>query len=208
MLSALICLDEINSLHSQMIALWHAEELRNPYTGFCHIVCQQLQFNYLLWHEEDKVRSPTASLKVVAEAKRNIDRYNQQRNDWMEKIDDAITEYLVNQNVTPVAGAQQNSESIGSIVDRLAILALRIYHLEELIQSKDASVEQREQAERRLAIAAEQHHDLTAAIRLLVEEIGQGRKRHKTYRQLKLYNNPLFNPFLTRDTPSDNPTVR
>ena len=198
MLSALVDVPSINELHSRMIAAWHTEDVSNPYLGFPQVVCQQLSYNFLLWHEEDKVRSSSASTETIAEAKRSIDRLNQQRNDWMEQIDDAVSAYLGEEGALPMPGASQNSESIGSIIDRLSILALRVYHLDELLQSPSAVPEQHRQAARRLSVAREQHGDLSEALRVLVSDIGEGRKRHKTYRQLKLYNDPLFNPYLAK----------
>jgi hypothetical protein len=198
MLSALVDVPSINELHSRMIAAWHTEDVSNPYLGFPQVVCQQLSYNFLLWHEEDKVRSPAAATATIADAKRSIDRLNQQRNDWMEQIDDAVTAHLAEEAMAPMPGAPQNSESIGSIIDRLSILALRVYHLQELLQSSSATLEQHSQAAARLSVAREQHGDLSEALRALVSDIGEGRKRHKTYRQLKLYNNPLFNPYLAR----------
>jgi hypothetical protein len=89
-----------------------------------------------------------------------------------------------------------NSESVGSIVDRLSILSLRIYHLEETLNSPTPDSQRMAKATQRLTIARDQHRDLSEALRQLVSDIDAGRKRHKTYRQLKLYNDPLFNPYL------------
>lgn len=196
MLTALVDVASINELHARMIAAWHREEVSNPYLGFPQIVCEQLKFNFLLWHEEDKVRCPTAPALVVADAKRAIDRLNQQRNDWMERIDDWIGDRLATDDIHPQRDAMQNSETIGSIIDRLSILALRIHHLDEIASSLSAPANQVAQATQRLVIAREQHFDLSLALRTLVADIATGQRRHKTYRQLKLYNDPLFNRYL------------
>jgi hypothetical protein len=92
--------------------------------------------------------------------------------------------------------APQNTETLGSTIDRLAILALRIYHLAEQRDRVDASPEHREAVERKLAIALAQHADLSSAAQQLADDLFSGRKRHKTYRQLKMYNDPAMNPYL------------
>ncbi len=105
--------------------------IENQYEGFLGLVCQQHQFNYQLWHQEDIARSPTVSDSEIANVKRAIDRLNQLRNDWIERLDDALTRHLEEQSIVASPDAPQNSETPGSIIDRLSILALRIYHLEE-----------------------------------------------------------------------------
>ena len=79
---------EITRLQSEQIARWHQQPIDNHYTGFLGLVCQQLSFNYLLWHEEDIARSKDVPDSTIAQVKRAIDRYNQQRNDGIEKLDD------------------------------------------------------------------------------------------------------------------------
>jgi hypothetical protein len=128
--------------------------------------------------------------------KRAIDGYNQQRNDWIEKLDDWITERLTELNVTPAVNAPQNTETLGSTIDRLSILALRIYHLQEQRDRADATAEHRESVSRKLAIALLQLEDLSRAAQQLADDLFSGRKRHKTYRALKMYNDPTLNPFL------------
>lgn len=196
MSGAVVEVSAINSLHREMIELWHREEVSNPYTGFLRVVCQQLSFNFLLWHEEDKVRAANATLEEVAFAKRKIDQLNQSRNDWMERIDDSITQTLEGLGVVAGPTKPQNSESVGSVIDRLSIMALRIFHLSELVNAESATADQRSKASARLAVALEQHSDLTLALVQLAADIASGQKRHKTYHQLKLYNDPTFNPLL------------
>ncbi len=102
-----------------------------PTTACLATVCQQHQFNFLLWHEEDIARSPDVPDDRIAAVKRSIDRYNQQRNDWIEKIDEALIELLAAEGMLPRAGARLNTETPGSAIDRLSIMSLRIYHFEE-----------------------------------------------------------------------------
>jgi hypothetical protein len=194
----MISLEAVTLLHRDCIARWHQQAIDNSYDGFLRIACEQLSYNFRLWHEEDKARSPTASDTEIAQVKRAIDKLNQQRNDWIEKLDDWITEELVRREVTAPATAPQNTETLGSTIDRLAILALRIYHLAEQRDRPDATAEHREGVSRKLAIALAQHDDLSRAAQQLADDLFAGRKRHKTYRQLKMYNDPSLNPYLYR----------
>ena len=126
---------QVNRLHRETVARWHTMDPDNRYEDELGTVCQQHQFNFLLWHEEDVARSRDVSDARIAMVKRAIDGYNQQRNDWIEKLDDAITDEIELRRIAPVPGAPMNTETPGSVIDRLSILALRIYHLrEELAQ--------------------------------------------------------------------------
>lgn len=187
---------EVTRLHHEMIVRWHQQGIDNPYQGFLASVCIQLSFNYQLWHEEDIARSREVSDARIAEVKRAIDKYNQQRNDWIEKLDDYITSEVERLGIRPGVHATLNTETPGSSIDRLSILALRIYHLKEQRDRADATAEHRETVERKLAIALVQHDDLSASAQQLVDDIFAGRKRHKTYRQMKMYNDPAMNPYL------------
>jgi hypothetical protein len=192
----MISFEAIRRLHKECIEQWHSGDIDNPYEGFMAVVCEQLSYNYRLWHEEDKARSPTASDAEIATVKRAIDKLNQQRNDWIEKLDDWITEALTRQKVSPAGEAAQNTETLGSTIDRLSILALRIYHLAEQRDRSGTTAEQRESVARKQAIALAQQEDLTRAAQQLADDIFAGRKPHKTYRQLKMYNDPALNPYL------------
>jgi Protein of unknown function (DUF4254) len=197
----MISLEAVTNLHRDYIVRWHQQAIDNPHDGFLRVVCEQLSYNFRLWHEEDKARSPTASDAEIAQVKRAIDKLNQQRNDWIEKLDDWITEDLGRRNVAAAAAAPQNTETLGSTIDRLSILALRIYHLVEQLERSDASPEHREGVNRKLATARAQHDDLSRAAQQLADDLFAGRKRHKTYRQLKMYNDPSLNPYLYQAGP-------
>jgi hypothetical protein len=188
-------LKSITDLHRDCIARWHGQPIDNPHEGIEKVACEQLSYNFRLWHEEDKARSPTAGDAEIAQVKRAIDKLNQQRNDWIEKLDDWITEDLAARGVA-APGSPQNTETLGSTIDRLSILALRIYHLVEQRDRADASAEHRDSVARKLAIALAQHDDLSRAAQELADDLYAGRKRHKTYRQLKMYNDPSLNPYL------------
>jgi hypothetical protein len=192
----MVDVDAIVQLHRDVVARWHSEPVDNPYDGFLALVCQQCSFNYLLWHEEDIARSPDVGDAEIARVKRSIDRYNQQRNDAIEKLDDWLTARLEELKVVPRPDARLNSETAGSVIDRLAILALRIYHLDEQAHRAGATPDHVAGVQRKLAVAHAQHADLTQCLRELIEDIFAGRKQHKTYRQMKMYNDPTLNPYL------------
>src|SRR5688572_33400606 len=120
--SALI--QQITTLHREAVIRWHDGPLDNPHEDLLGVVCQQHQFNYLLWHEEDIARSPDVPDMRIAAVKRAIDRYNQQRNDWIEKIDESLVQALAAESVLPRRDARLNTETPGSAIDRLSIMAL------------------------------------------------------------------------------------
>ena len=189
---------QITTLHREAVARWHEQPLDNPYGGVLATVCQQHQFNYLLWHEEDVARSPDVPDARIAEVKRAIDRYNQQRNDWIEKIDEQLIEELAAAGVIPRAAARLNTETPGAAIDRLSILALRIYHLTEQAARTDADQGHRDKVTQRLARCGEQLGDLGHALGELIDDIQRGDKLLKIYRQFKMYNDPAMNPYLYR----------
>jgi len=192
----MIDVKKVTALQRDTVVRWHVSPIENPYDGIMAIVCQQHSFNFLLWHEEDIARSPDAGDKKIAQVKRNIDKLNQQRNDWIEKIDDWITGYLDQHGITAAEDATLNTETPGSAFDRLSILSLRIYHMEEQLDRTDASAEHIQSVEKKLAVCHLQLDDLSGALKQLLDGILSGRKRHRTYRQFKMYNDPALNPYL------------
>lgn len=187
---------DITRMHRETVERWHHEEVHVPYSGLMELVCRQHSWNFLLWHEEDIARSPDVGDARIAEAKRKIDRYNQLRNDGIEKVDDAITELVTRHRVLVSPDAPLNTETPGSSIDRLSILSLRIYHMAEQLQREDASSDHMSSVERKLAICLEQLDDLSQSAQQLIHDIFAGCRRHKTYRQLKMYNDPNLNPYL------------
>jgi hypothetical protein len=160
------------------------------------IVCQQHQFNFQLWHQEDIARSPDVSDSEIAQVKRTIDKLNQQRNDWIERIDDYLTQQLEEKGIVPDADASANTETPGSCIDRLSIMALRIYHLQEQLDRDDVDESHLSRVGQRLAICKLQQRDLAASLKDLLVGIQAGRKKHRVYRQFKMYNDPTLNPYL------------
>lgn len=191
---------QLVDLQIKLVDRWHRQAVDNPQQGadLLERVCQQHAFNFLLWHEEDIARSPEVGDAKIAEVKRNIDRLNQQRNDAIEQIDDWLTAQLQQRGIEPGSDAPQNSETPGSCVDRLSIMAIRMYHLSEQAQRKDASLEHRQKAQGRLLVCGMQQRDLQTALQRLVDGIAAGKLRHRTYRQFKMYNDPSMNPYLYR----------
>lgn len=194
----MIDVSAITRLHRDMVVLWHHQPIDNPHEGLLRIVCEQFSYNFRLWHAEDVARSPDAGDGRIAEVKRDIDRHNQCRNDAIERIDDWITEWLETHAIAPPLQTPLNTETPGSAIDRLSIMTLRIYHLEEQLQRLDVTDEHIRLVDQRLLICREQHRDLSRSLAELANDIAAGRKRHKTYRQLKMYNDPRLNPHLYR----------
>jgi len=192
----MINVDEIIKLQTTTVDDWHQQAMDNPYAGILKTVCQQHSFNYLLWHEEDIARSRDVTDEEIARVKRSIDSYNQQRNDWIEKVDDEITAMVESNQVTVADDAPMNTETPGCTIDRLSILALRIYHLREQLERTDVSQEHRQSVEHKIAVCLLQQNDLKTSLTQLLEDIFAGRKRHRTYRQFKMYNDPTLNPYL------------
>jgi len=192
----MIDLQVITSLHQDVIARWHRIPVDNVYEGFQRVVCQQCSYNFLLWHEEDIARSKDVSDEKIAQVKRAIDGYNQQRNDWIERVDDWLSADLQRRGIVASHDAPMNTETLGSTIDRLSILALRIYHLEEQLERTDAGEEHLQKVGLKVEIARAQHADLSLAGQQLANDLYAGRKRHRTYRQLKMYNDPTLNPYL------------
>jgi len=193
-----IKVSSILDLHRTTVEGWHQRDIDNPYSDdpWLATVCQQHQFNYLLWHQEDIARSPQVSDQEIAQVKRAIDRFNQQRNDWIEKIDDFLTEKLADWKIGFSTGTPINTETPGSVIDRLSILSLRIYHLEEQLVRDDVDQAHLTSVQEKIAICRLQKDELGEALQQLLDDIFAGKKRHRTYRQLKMYNDPTLNPYL------------
>jgi hypothetical protein len=188
--------DDILKMHADMVLRWHEQAVDNPFDGFLRLACQQHGFNFLLWHEEDIARSPDVGDGRIAAAKRSIDRYNQQRNDAIERLDDAITDLLCQEKISADPGARLNTESIGSVIDRLSVMSLRIYHMQEQTERSDATSDHIARVRGKLSLCIEQRGDLAQSLSELIDDVFAGRKRHKTYRQMKMYNDPTLNPYL------------
>jgi hypothetical protein len=176
---------------------WHLPEppRTTPADPFEGLLSQLHRANFDLWHEEDRARDPNASSDQIAITKRAIDILNQRRNDVVEQLDRALLEALAPLSL-PNADAALHSETPGLILDRLSILALKIFHTQEQIDRTDITEEHRSRNQGRLAMLTEQRNDLAGCLDALWSDVTGGRRRFKLYRQLKMYNDPTLNPVL------------
>jgi hypothetical protein len=186
----------VNKLHRETVVRWHEQEPDNGYEELLGAVCQQHQYNFLLWHEEDVARSPDVSDARIAMVKRAIDGYNQQRNDWIERIDEVLIDMLAEAGAAPQAAARLNTETPGSAIDRLSIMSLRIYHLNEQLARRDVDEAHFDRVRQRLARCRAQQADLSQSLVELLADLAAGRKELKVYRQMKMYNDATLNPYL------------
>jgi len=193
----------VNRLQQETVSRWHHSDPDNTYGGLLGIVCQQHQFNFLLWHEEDIARSPDVSDERIARVKRAIDGYNQNRNDWIERIDEALIKTFAVAAVEPAEEAQINTETPGSAVDRLSIMSLRVYHLNEQLQRTNVDQHHLDKVRERLARCSIQQQDLSQSLTELLEDLMAGHKLLKVYRQMKMYNDPTMNPYLYGEAPRE-----
>ena len=188
----------LDALLVHLVAHWHDFEVEHTEEGLQGRLCDLHRFNFLLWHEEDIARSPAVSDGRIAQVKRAIDRYNQARNDAIEKVDDWLIADLAARGIVAAADAPAATETPGAALDRLSILELRRYHMREQVNRRDASPEHREKAAGRLVILDQQRDHLVAAIDRLLGEIYAGRRPLRVFRQMKMYNDPTLNPQLYR----------
>lgn len=193
-------LSEIPALHDQLTLAWHREAFeiwqpsQDPWTA---LVSRQHLANFELWHTEDEARTPGATDSDLARVKRRIDATNQRRNDLAEEIDQFLLEKLAGLGM-PNDASPLHSESPGLMIDRLSILALKLFHTREEMERADAPQGHFKRNQERLAILRVQRDDLAACLVRLWEEVASGTRRFKVYRQLKMYNDPSLNPSVYR----------
>jgi hypothetical protein len=184
---------ETRVLHQAAVSVAKANAGPGELTYWLDAVRRQHRANYELWHIEDEARAPGASDADLAGVKRRVDLINQLRNDLAEQLDRVLLGWLEPKGL-PNPAAELNSESPGLIIDRLSILALKIYHTREEAERGSAPQGHAERNLERLAILEEQRQDLAACLDALWRETLAGTRRFKLYRQLKMYNDPALNP--------------
>lgn len=196
MLSAL-GLVTLEDTFDRYLTFWHSDPVQYDSLGIAvnPIALELAWRNCLLWHEEDKARRTDVDDSAIATVKRAIDKLNQQRNDLIEKLDEAILA-----EIRRVASASEteaiNSETPGSIVDRISIMSLKIYHMDEDSRRSDIDDEHRRRSLHRLTVLKLQRSDLYKALGELLADYMAGKKVMKLYKQFKMYNDPALNPEL------------
>ena len=193
--------EEATKMFQQAIRDYHLTDnvdtpVNNPYSR------DSIEFKLYLkcwidtvqWHLEDLIRDPHIDLSEALQLKRRIDHSNQDRTDLVEDIDSYFLQQF--SEVKVLDDARLNTESPAWAVDRLSILELKIWHMKEQVERKDASEEHLNRCKLKLSVLLEQRVDLSTAIDQLLEDYQAGRKVMKVYRQMKMYNDPSTNPVL------------
>ncbi len=192
---------EITRLHDESTLRWHLEQSlpnpRVPEADLLDLALAHHRANFDLWHEEDRVREPDASDADVARLKHSIDTLNQKRNDLVEALDRLLLTAAGEQS----PDAPLHSESPGLILDRLSVLALKLYHTDEETRRPTASEAHHLHNLARLDLIREQRLDLAACLDELWHQVRSGRRRFKLYRQFKMYNDPDLNPVIYTHKP-------
>ncbi len=189
------------TIFEQSVADYHLDDdvdapTRQPYApeSIEGVLYAKNRIDAVQWHLEDIIRDPEIDPVAALALKRRIDRSNQERTDMVEELDTYFrTQYA---GVVPAADATINTESPAWALDRLSILALKIYHMEAEVNRPDATPEHKARCAAKLAVLTEQRADLISAIDALLDDIAAGRKYMKVYRQMKMYNDADTNPVL------------
>ena len=197
-------ISEFNRIFDRVVADYHKTDNVN---AVCHNPFQPGTLDFLLygkcwidavqWHLEDIIRDPGIDPAEALSIKRWIDRSNQERTDMVEYIDSYFLDKF--KDVVPAADARINTETPAWAIDRLSILALKIYHMQVEASRADASEEHRKKCAGKLEVLLQQRSDLTSAIGELLDEIASGSRYMKVYKQMKMYNDPSLNPVLYAD---------
>jgi hypothetical protein len=186
------------SLPDSVYNLYEGSFLMGGTTLFENTLNQLLVSNFKLWGYEDDARRKDVPDSVIAGLKRKIDKENQNRNDIIDNIDALFQEDIINYLKKTNDSLPLNSETPGSIFDRLTILALRTYNLEKEIAREDAAKAHIDRCKTMLEKVRERSRDLVKCLDILLDDYYSGRKRLKSYKQHKLYNDPELNPSLRK----------
>ena len=190
-----------NCIFAQVVKDYHRTDdvdylINNPYQigTIEHELYAKNWIDVVQWHLEDIIRDPQIDPVDALALKRRIDKSNQDRTDLVERIDTYFWNMF--HNVPAQANAKINTESPAWAVDRLSILHIKIYHMQEQVDRQDVSAEQHEKCAQKLAVLLEQLDDMTSSITQLLEDYASGERVMKVYRQMKMYNDPTLNPVL------------
>lgn len=190
-----------NKIFQETTDLYHVTddvdaEVTNPYKEGTieFLLFAKNWIDAVQWHLEDIIRNPEINPEEALKIKRRIDKSNQDRTDLVEYIDS----YFMNEfkDVTPLPNAGLNTETPAWGIDRLSILALKVYHMEQETKRTDASKEHIDSCQDKLDVLLTQRIDLSSAIDELLDDIKEGKKKMKLYKQMKMYNDPELNPVL------------
>jgi len=184
--------DAIATLQTALTASWHEEEPCAAGGDFLRLVQENHLRNFQLWHEEDIARRDDLGSELIHQAKRAIDRYNQERNNFIEEMDKALVAILQ----PAETGCPKNSETPGMIIDRLSIMALKEFHMREEAVRSDASEAHRATCGEKLARIIRQRTDLTQSLGEFIAEVTAKTRTFAVYYQFKMYNDPALNPQL------------
>jgi hypothetical protein len=194
----MISASEIAARQTELTARWHQTDPTTTGEGFMRLLEENHLRNFSLWHEEDVARRDDLGFEAVYRAKRNIDRFNQERNNFAEQMDQAVVAELRPRD----SGCPRNSETPGMMIDRLSILALKEFHMREETVRDDASSEHRSRCTEKLVRIRRQRDDLTTCLAELLADVAAGRRTFSVYFQFKMYNDPALNPQLYRQPPT------
>ena len=193
--------EQANKIFNQAIRDYHLTDnvdtsIQNPYSrdSIERSLYLKCWIDTVQWHLEDIIRDPHIDPTEALGLKRRIDRSNQDRTDLVEEIDSYFRQRY--SEVEPLPEARLNTESPAWAIDRLSILALKIWHMKEQTERKDADKDHVARCQANLDVLLEQQKDLSTAINQLLEDIEAGVKYMKVYRQMKMYNDPNTNPVL------------
>lgn len=186
---------EIIALQEQSILAWEMADRKPTCTKkeFLALVEKNHSFNYQLWHAEDRARRDDKGFEFVYHAKRDIDHYNQQRNNFMEHMDSWLIAAL---NPSDKEDCPLHSETPGMIIDRLSILSLKIFHMEKQTHRTDVDSTHHQACLKKLEVLQMQQAQLATCLEQLLDETHAGKRRFKVYHQFKMYNDPQLNPEL------------
>ncbi|QDP71594.1 DUF4254 domain-containing protein [Legionella israelensis] len=192
-MSQVINADLIINLHENCILHWKKKGIHLSHQEFYQLVEENHCFNYQLWHAEDKARREDKGFEFVYHAKREIDHFNQQRNNRMEMMDGWLFQQLA-----PASYEQcpVHSETPGMMIDRLSILALKAFHMAIQVEREDVDTTHRERCKEKLAIIVQQQQQLGQCLDELLAEVVAKTRTFRVYHQFKMYNDPQLNPEL------------
>ena len=193
--------EQCNRIFASAVKDYHRTDdvdapIHNPYEegSIEHDLYLKNWIDTVQWHLEDIIRDPDIDPSAALAVKRRIDRSNQDRTDLVERIDSYFWELF--HEIKPQPDARINTESPAWAVDRLSILHVKLWHMQEQVDRTDVSAEQHDKCVKKMAVLREQLSDMTTAISQLLADYEAGTRIMKVYRQMKMYNDPTLNPVL------------